>query len=633
MAALHPNRAADKRVLGYAFAGVVLDLRRQTLSVDGAEVASTPLMLRLLQLLCEADGHLLKRQELFDRLWPGGQDVSDSALSQLIWRLRTALGPYADLVATVRGSGLRLDAAVSTEIDFQRGSSKLIEVDTATPPRLVDAAAMVSSPNPQRESHNTAVAGDARTYGSMAIPPDERASPNAASLAPAPPRLSPRRRTRLLAVAIIAALVLLAAGALRWWPRDPEIIAAYALRASDLQASRPDTAQLIAAAFAARASDEPAHAATLLRGVHDADPSTPIPALFLAWWESEAVGAQPDWIDAARRRFTAQTSPYVRLLADYFQARRDDRSFRGPVNALLDLRPQAWSLQYARAHDQIATREMAGALRSLQQIDVDAPVPGVIADILVDRISLGDPQAEAIALRRSGIAGDPVLEPFVRGRAAYSRGDLAGAIAAFDRSRDAAQTRRQYARESESAIDAAVAAVQASAPDAARRLDAAARLCHQQDSIGCEVEMRGLQSFHHARAHEDDLARSVLAQAWTANPHPFLRAPLLFIALENGLPVPGEVEPVADAVPSDPVFGGVADLLRAWQAQAAGDHALARRGLELAREHGIDRTYHAEDALLLGARLGETVAPCRVDPPFPNVLRVAACVSLGPAAP
>lgn len=77
-------------------------------------------LLHLLQILCAAEGHLLKRQELFDKLWPRGQEVSDASLSQLVWRLRGASGPYGELVAMVRRSGLRLDAAVSTELDFQR---------------------------------------------------------------------------------------------------------------------------------------------------------------------------------------------------------------------------------------------------------------------------------------------------------------------------------------------------------------------------------------------------------------------------------------------------------------------------------------------------------------------------------
>jgi hypothetical protein len=90
---------ADTTVRAYRFGGVEYDLRRQALAVDGAEVAATPLTLRLLRRLCEADGRLLTRDELFAALWPGGQEISDVALSQQIWRLRTALGPYASLVA------------------------------------------------------------------------------------------------------------------------------------------------------------------------------------------------------------------------------------------------------------------------------------------------------------------------------------------------------------------------------------------------------------------------------------------------------------------------------------------------------------------------------------------------------
>ena len=93
MAVSDPSRVPETRIVGYRFAGVALDLRRGSLRIDGEEVAATPLLLQLLQILCESDGRLLARQELFDALWPGGQTVSDAALSQLIWRLRSLLGP------------------------------------------------------------------------------------------------------------------------------------------------------------------------------------------------------------------------------------------------------------------------------------------------------------------------------------------------------------------------------------------------------------------------------------------------------------------------------------------------------------------------------------------------------------
>ena len=106
------------------------------------------------------------------------------------------------------------------------------------------------------------------------------------------------------------------------------------------------------------------------------------------------------------------------------------------------------------------------------------------------------------------------------------------------------------------------------------------------------------------------------------------KPPIVFIALENGLPSPADPADVARDVPGDTVFGGVSDLLLAWQEFARGNQQAARSQLKRAREHGVTQTWHAEDAALLGAQLGETPAPCRVDPPFPNHARLSACVSL-----
>ncbi|WP_257389373.1 hypothetical protein, partial [Tahibacter caeni] len=77
-----------------------------------------------------------------------------------------------------------------------------------------------------------------------------------------------------------------------------------------------------------------------------------------------------------------------------------------------------------------------------------------------------------------------------------------------------------------------------------------------------------------------------------------------------------------------PAFAGVAELLRGWQAQAEGRPEQARRELALAVERGVRQTYSAEDALLLAARLGTPAAPCRIDPPYPNPLRLSACLQL-----
>jgi len=599
MAAPDLSRSPDKRLLGYRFAGVVLDLRRQTLSVDDEEVASTPLMLKLMQILCESDGQLLKRQDLFETLWPGGQEVSDSSLSQLVWRLRGVLGPYGESVATVRRSGLRLDAPVTAEFDFQRAPRKPLgeeEAEAPRPMRVVEMAppvVPVAAPQPLEET--------------LPAKPSRRLWPMAAGVA--------------LLVAALATYL--------FWPTDLVISRGYALLASDVQASLKDTPKLMAAAFSADNSGERSHAQSLMKSLHESDPTTPVPALMLAWWNGDrTTGEVEKWLDAAHQRITPQSSTYLRLFSDYFTARSTGQSVRGPINAMLDLRPNAWVLHYARAHDQLGNRELAGALRSLQQIPLDIPDAAQVAEVLTDRRSLGDESAEALAAQSTAINNDPVLVAYVQGRMAYSRGDLAEAITQFDRCRALAEEHREYSRQGEATLFAALAALEAGTADAGQRVDATVRLAHELNIQSWEAPMLGLQAFLEAKGGNSDRASASLTHAWERNPNDWLQAPLLLIAFENGLPPPGDVNAVVKALPSDPVFGGVAELLLGWQAWAHNDLAQAKRQLALAREHGVAHTYHAEDAALLAARLGEAPSACRMDPPYPNQLRLSACISL-----
>lgn len=579
MSVPEPPLAAQRRVVGYRFDGVVLDLHRGSLSVDGNPVATTPLLLQLLQILCASDGRLLARQELFDALWPGGQSVSDAALSQLIWRLRSLLGSYGERVATVRRGGLRLDAEV--EIVFE--------------PAPVAASASV---------------------------PEPAAAPSAS-----PDPVAPhRRRNRYWPAALILAV---AAAALAWWNHDPVVSDGYALYASDLQASRRDTAGIAAAAFAADKAGDRERAVALMRSLHDADATTPVPAAMLAWWRSFASADEAArWREAARARLRADSAPYLRLYVDYFLTRSGPGPIRGPLNALLALRPDAWHFQYTRAHNQLANREFAGALRSLQQIPLDLPDASLLADVLADRVSLGDRAAATLPAQQPDIARNAVLEPYVRGRIAYSEGRLADAVAAWDQSAAAAVEIRQYERQLGASEAASLAAFELGTADALPRIAATRRLCQAQARLDCETAMLGFLAVIDARRGEAARASATLAEAWQMNPHVFLRPALLLVAFENELALPGDAAAVAAEIADEPAFAGGAELLRGWQALAAGQREQAGRELDLALERGVAQTYSAEDAALLAARLGRAATPCRVDPPYPNVLRLSACLQL-----
>ena len=610
MAVTESSRGAETRVVGYRFAGVALDLHRGRLLVDGADVATTPLLLQLLQILCASQGRLLARQELFDALWPGGQTVSEAALSQLIWRLRSLLGAHGALIVTVRRGGVRLDATVSIDCTG-RVAAPVLHTSPGTGPSPVEPDSAPSS------GLHADAGGQSREPG-----PDTSLSESMAAAA------LPRTRRHRFFAGLLAAAVL-AAGLAAWLLHDPLVFDGYALRSSDLQAGRRDTPHIAAAAFAAEEAGDRERAIALMRSLHESDPSTPVPAAMLAWWRSHAAPEEAAaWGRAARARLNAETPPFLRLFVDYFVVRSGSESYRGPLNAALELRPSAWRMQYTRAHVLLADRDFAGALRSLQQVPTRVPEAGLLADVLADRVSLGDTDAAAIAREHPAMAGNPVLRPYLQGREAYSAGRLADAIAALDESARRAQESGDYQRQLIAGELAGMAAFELGSADTLPRLSALRRLCQDRGRLDCAATALGLQSVMEARRGEAARASALLADAWNLTPHPWMRPALLFIALENQLATPGDVEAVAEDISDDPAFAGGAELLRGWQALARGQPAQARRELDLAFERGVRQTYSAEDAILLAARLGTPAAPCRVDPPFPNPLRLSACLQL-----
>src|SRR5437868_1553436 len=105
---LSDSGSRSAAVVGYRFAGVLVDTRGARLLIDGQEVAVGALPLKLLSVMCQAEGALVHRTTLFEQVWPR-QIISDEALSKLIGRTRELLGPHGAALVTVRGQGVRLD--------------------------------------------------------------------------------------------------------------------------------------------------------------------------------------------------------------------------------------------------------------------------------------------------------------------------------------------------------------------------------------------------------------------------------------------------------------------------------------------------------------------------------------------
>ena len=84
---------------------------RMEYSVDGKQVELSKNEQKLLRILVENEGRILKRETLIDRLWTDGAEyVDENALSVTVKRLRNKLDAGAQ-IETVYGSGYRWVAA------------------------------------------------------------------------------------------------------------------------------------------------------------------------------------------------------------------------------------------------------------------------------------------------------------------------------------------------------------------------------------------------------------------------------------------------------------------------------------------------------------------------------------------
>ncbi|MCK5817330.1 MAG: response regulator transcription factor [Candidatus Marinimicrobia bacterium] len=87
---------------------IVIDIDRYEVHVDGELVALTPTEYRILKMLAEKNGNVLKREEILYNLWGNEKIVVDHTVDVHIKHLREKLEPYANLVKNVRGVGYKL---------------------------------------------------------------------------------------------------------------------------------------------------------------------------------------------------------------------------------------------------------------------------------------------------------------------------------------------------------------------------------------------------------------------------------------------------------------------------------------------------------------------------------------------
>jgi DNA-binding winged helix-turn-helix (wHTH) protein len=98
--------------------GVIIDISRKRLLLDGETAALTYKEFELLQYLVLREGRTIDRHEIIAALWGEGDDdiPNERTIDVHVRRLRSKLGAYEDIVRTVRGVGYRFDRHADVSI-------------------------------------------------------------------------------------------------------------------------------------------------------------------------------------------------------------------------------------------------------------------------------------------------------------------------------------------------------------------------------------------------------------------------------------------------------------------------------------------------------------------------------------
>jgi DNA-binding winged helix-turn-helix (wHTH) protein len=98
--------------------GVVIDISRKRLQLDGETAPLTYKEFELLQYLVLREGRTIDRAELISSLWNANDDEipNERTIDVHVRRLRSKLGAYENIVRTVRGVGYRFDRHADVSI-------------------------------------------------------------------------------------------------------------------------------------------------------------------------------------------------------------------------------------------------------------------------------------------------------------------------------------------------------------------------------------------------------------------------------------------------------------------------------------------------------------------------------------
>lgn len=104
--------------------GVVVDISRKRVLIDGESAAFTYKEFELLQYLVLREGSTIERSELVGALWQTSDEEApgERTIDVHVRRLRAKLGRYEDIVRTVRGVGYRFDRHADVVIRYGVGT-------------------------------------------------------------------------------------------------------------------------------------------------------------------------------------------------------------------------------------------------------------------------------------------------------------------------------------------------------------------------------------------------------------------------------------------------------------------------------------------------------------------------------
>lgn len=100
--------------------GVVIDISRKRVTLDGEPAPLTYKEFELLQFLVLREGRTVDRSAIIDGLWSDGEDETpnERTIDVHVRRLRAKLGAFEEIVRTVRGVGYRFDRHADVAVRY-----------------------------------------------------------------------------------------------------------------------------------------------------------------------------------------------------------------------------------------------------------------------------------------------------------------------------------------------------------------------------------------------------------------------------------------------------------------------------------------------------------------------------------